>query len=150
MGLALPGVASLQFYLGYPMRAIVGDWTAVLLQLNGVMVEREGTVLRWGMDSISIDAPCSGIKLLWVGLYMVFTLACFYQLKLRKTLVLFGAGLFSIIIGNVLRSSALFYTEAGLVPSYAWMHEGIGLIAFSLVGVSLIYVNALLGRRVQW
>ena len=62
--LSLPVVASLQFYLGYPIRVLCGSLTAPLLQWGGIAVMREGTCLRLGSQIVSIDAPCSGVRML--------------------------------------------------------------------------------------
>ncbi|MDH5327050.1 MAG: exosortase/archaeosortase family protein [Gammaproteobacteria bacterium] len=146
LGLALPAVASLQFYLGYPLRVIVGEISSTLLSMNGLVVVRDGTVLQWGMHNISIDAPCSGIKLLWVSLYMVFTLACFFELNAKRTLLLLSVSLVLVLVGNVLRTTALFYTESGLVPAQDWMHEGIGMAVFVLVALGLLLANKFLNQ----
>ena len=65
--LGLPMAASLQFYLGYPMRVASGAVALVLLRLSGIPVVREGVYLRWGGELVMIDAPCSGIRMLWAG-----------------------------------------------------------------------------------
>jgi hypothetical protein len=68
--LSLPSVASLEFFLGYPLRVLVGEATAFLLQMQGLDVWREGVCLHFGEKLIWIDAPCSGIKMLWFGLFL--------------------------------------------------------------------------------
>ncbi|WP_455212511.1 archaeosortase/exosortase family protein [Kaarinaea lacus] len=134
--LALPVVASLQFYLGYPMRVAVGSMTEILLQFNGLSVVREGTVLNWGAQLISIDAPCSGVKLLWVSLYVSSALACFVRLSNVQTAALFSVLPLIVLCANVFRATALFYLESGILPMQSWMHSGVGLIAtFFAVGI---------------
>src|SRR5262245_40519554 len=83
--LALPVVASLQFYLGFPMRAVVARLAAPMLQINGFVVTAVGASLNWNGDPILIDAPCSGVKTLWTGFYLTFTLACYYKLNAKRT-----------------------------------------------------------------
>ncbi|UUZ51849.1 exosortase/archaeosortase family protein [Massilia sp. B-10] len=64
--LALPLAASLQFYLGYPMRVMaLSTLSAALLRMGGIGVVRDGAMLDWGGQLVSIDAPCSGVKMLW-------------------------------------------------------------------------------------
>src|SRR5688500_5377992 len=46
--LSLPVVDSLNFYLGYPMRVVVGEAVAQLLSLQGLDVYREGVCLHFG------------------------------------------------------------------------------------------------------
>src|SRR5262249_56884850 len=77
--LALPVVASLQFYLGFPMRAVVAKLAAPMLQINGFAVVAEGASLNWNGDPILIDAPCSGVKMLWTGFYLTCALASYYN-----------------------------------------------------------------------
>lgn len=68
--LSLPLIPSLQFYGGYPLRVLVACAAAPILRLGGFAVMRDGTCLNWSGQLIWIDAPCSGIRMLWVGLYL--------------------------------------------------------------------------------
>jgi exosortase/archaeosortase family protein len=136
--LSLPVVPSLQFYLGYPLRMLVAGVAAPILRLGGFAVVQEGTCLNWAGRLIWIDAPCSGVRMLWVGLYLTFTLVCFYELRLLRTVVFLIAALFAIIAGNIFRAVALFYLEAGVFPMSAWAHEYTGLVAFALVAAGIV------------
>lgn len=136
--LSLPLVASLQFYLGYPLRAFVAAIVAPLLRMQGLAVAREGIALQWNGQSVVFDAPCSGVKMLWAGLFLACTLACFFRLRTRRTPALLAFSLVVIVIGNVIRSTALFYVEAGVLdqlPPFA--HNGIGLVAFALTALAI-------------
>jgi len=136
--LSLPLVPSLQFYLGYPLRLLVAGLAAPILRLGGFAVVQEGTCLNWAGQLIWIDAPCSGVRMLWVGLYLTFTLVCFYELRLFKTLVFLLAALVAILAGNVFRAVALFYLESGVFPMPAWAHGYTGLVAFALVATGIV------------
>lgn len=136
--LSLPLVPSLQFYLGYPLRMLVGSLTAPILRMGGFAVVQEGTCLNWAGQLIWIDAPCSGIRMLWVGLYLTFTLVCIYELRPFKTLILLIAALFAIIGGNVFRAVALFYLESGVYPMPGWAHDYTGMVAFALVATGIV------------
>ena len=57
--LSLPLIPTLNFYLGYPLRVIVGEMTSALLRMNGFAASRDGAILLWNGHQISIDAPCS-------------------------------------------------------------------------------------------
>ncbi len=137
--LSLPLMASLQFYAGYPLRWLVGNLAAHLLQLNGLAVTHTGTLLNWSGGSISIDAPCSGIKMMWFGFYLSFTLACFYNLKTLRFFALSIVTLAIIIAANTLRTSALFYIESGIVPMPAWAHDGVGVISFLAAAIAILW-----------
>jgi len=117
---------------------LVAALAAPILRLAGFAVVQEGTCLNWAEQLIWIDAPCSGVRMLWVGLYLTFALVCMYELRLFKTLVLLTAAFFAIIAGNVFRAVALFYFESGVFPMPAWAHDYTGLVAFALVATGIV------------
>lgn len=145
--LSLPVMASVQFYLGYPLRWVVGFVAEKLLQLNGLAVSHSGTVLNWSGGTVSIDAPCSGVKMLWFGFYLCFTLACLYRLSFIR-LVLLGTITSVVIVGaNTLRATALFYTESGLIAMPDWAHNGIGTVMFIAAAILVVYSANQLSTR---
>lgn len=135
--LALPVIASLNFYLGYPLRVVVGTAAQALLQMNGFAVIREGTLLNWNGQSISIDAPCSGVKMLWAGLYMSFTLAAFLRLDGRRTMLLGAVAVGIVLLANVMRTAALFFVEAGIMVVHEGWHAGIGVTVFLFAALAV-------------
>lgn len=138
--LALPVIPSLQFYGGYPLRAFVATATAPFLRLAGFNVVREGTCLNWGGRLIWIDAPCSGVRMLWVGLLLVCVLAAVYDLRPLRTLYGAAAAFVVIILGNVFRAVALFYLEAKVVEMPAWSHDYVGVVAFVAVAAGIVMI----------
>ena len=78
--LSLPIMASMQFFVGFPLRWIAGALAAALLQMAGLVVSHQGTALVWSGGVVAIDAPCSGIKMLWTALYLACVFACGYRL----------------------------------------------------------------------
>jgi len=68
--LSLPLVATLQFYLGYPLRLATTALCVPLLRSGGLHVVAESTTLRWAGETVIVDAPCSGIHMLWTGLFL--------------------------------------------------------------------------------
>lgn len=145
--LSLPTLPTLQFFGGYPLRVVVAELTAPLLRLSGFAVIPEGTCLNWAGQMIWIDAPCSGIKMLWVGLFLTFVTLCLYELPLLKTLLLLPLIGVVIMAANVFRAVALFYLEAGVLSMPAWGHEYAGVIAFVLEAAAIISIVLLLRRR---
>ncbi len=137
--LSLPLMASLQFYLGFPLRATVAAISAPLLQIGGLAVVREGTCLNWNNLVVSVDAPCSGIKMLWTGMYLTFTLAGLFRLNARRTAAAALLAFADILLGNILRAVALFYLEAGIVN----LPERFSGAAHSAVGVMMFLLTAL-------
>ncbi|HJY75875.1 MAG TPA: archaeosortase/exosortase family protein [Burkholderiales bacterium] len=135
--LALPVIASLNFYVGYPLRVTVGALTAALLQMNGFAVVQDAALLVWGGQSISIDAPCSGVNMLWAGLYLAFALAAFHELSAVRTALLALLATCAVLAANVLRAAALFYVEAAVVRLPGDWHAAIGLTVFVLAALVL-------------
>jgi len=138
--LSLPVVPSLQFYLGYPIRVLCGSLTAPLLQLGGIAVVREGTSLRWGSELVSIDAPCSGIGMLFAGLFLAFVLSSLFRLSPLKTMLAAGAAVCAVILGNVWRSAALFYLESNILIMPEWCHEAVGVAIFAGVAIFILWI----------
>jgi len=141
--LALPVVASLQFYLGFPMRAVVARLTAPMLQINGFAVTAVGASLNWNGDPILIDAPCSGVKMLWTGFYLTCALACYFKLDAGRTALACVAALAAIVIGNTFRAAALFYVESGAadLPLPDWTHEGVGVVVFAATAIAIAWMT---------
>jgi exosortase len=137
LAISLPLTASLDFYLGYPLRVVVGEATEMLLQLNGIAVVRDGTLLSWNERSIAIDAPCSGIKMLWTGGYLCFALAAVLRLDTSRTLGLaLGAGVV-VVVANVLRATSLFYVESGLIEAPDSAHDLVGAVMFAFAAIAI-------------
>ncbi len=148
--LGLPMAASLQFYLGYPMRVASGSIALVLLRLSGIPVVREGVYLRWGSELVMIDAPCSGIRMLWAGLLLGCCLAALYRMRARASLLAVAAAAVLALLGNALRTTALFWADTGSLAGVALppaAHEGIGIVAFAAAAVALIAIARCLSTR---
>ena len=145
--LSLPTLPTLQFFGGYPLRVVVAEITAPILRMSGFAVIPEGTCLNWAGKLIWIDAPCSGIKMLWVGLFLTFVVLCLYELPLLKTLLLLPLVGLVIMATNVFRAVALFYIEAGVLNMPSWGHEYAGVIAFVLEAAGIIAIVWRLRRR---
>lgn len=138
--LSLPIIASLQFYLGYPLRILVGNTTAFLLNLNGLDVWREGVCLHFGEKLIWIDAPCSGVKMLWAGFFLTGILVTFYKLRTPQTVIAFAFTFLIILIGNIFRATGLFYLEADIIEMPVFAHDAIGVISFILTCIGILFL----------
>jgi exosortase/archaeosortase family protein len=139
--LSLPLISSIQFFLGYPLRVVAGEAGALLLQMSGFSVIREGTMLNWCGHLISIDAPCSGVKMLWTGLYLALTLSCFYDLKPLKSILVVLFAIIVIMMSNILRATSLFYIEAGVLNLPLWSHTVLGIIIFVLTSAAIVWIT---------
>lgn len=130
--LSLPLVASLQFYGGFPLRVLTAELSRWPLALAH-QVERSGASLVVDGQLIIVDAPCSGVQMVWLGYYT----ACMVALATRRNnrnfllrLPIVGA---LVLVGNVARNTALVAAHASGVALPAWGHEAVGLVVLALV-----------------
>lgn len=144
--LALPLIPSLQFYLGYPMRLVVAWLAAGVLNLAGLGVGTQGACLTWAGNQIWIDAPCSGVRMLWTSGYLLCTVALLYRLSALRTSM---AGILVVplvLAANALRAASLFYIEAGILPAPAWVHGAVGIMVFCVVALAVVLLVAWVRR----
>ena len=147
--LSLPVIASIQFYGGFPVRYVTAATAAQILGLIGYDVQAQGTLMYWLGEVIVVDAPCAGIKMLWAGLYLNFTLAMLHNLSLLTSWVGTSFTLTSVFVANVLRATLLFFTESGIIRAPAVTHQAIGLVSFFWVVVAVLFIHKhLRGRRI--
>jgi exosortase len=135
--LSLPVVASLQFYLGYPLRSLTAWASGVLLGLAGLDVERAGTTLTWLGRTVLVDAPCSGVHMLWVGLALSALLSHLQRASAWRVALNGLGAVLAVVIGNVLRNTVLFVKEAQIVALPNWTHAGIGVLAFLMTASAI-------------
>jgi exosortase/archaeosortase family protein len=131
--LALPLVASLQFYLGYPLRVFTAAFSAWLLQAAGLAAERSGVAMTVNGQLVIVDAPCSGIQMAWLAYFAACATAAFVGLHGKRFLHRLPVVGLLALTGNVIRNSLLVALEArpaGLSP--AW-HEAIGMALLVIV-----------------
>ena len=145
--LALPVVATAQFYLGYPLRALTAACSLPLLRLLGYVVERQGTALHWAGETVLIDAPCSGIQMLWSGLTTGCVLALVWRLDDRASLRLLRRAAGIVALANILRCVALFLLEIRGRTLPEWLHEGVGLALFAAALGGIAWLAARTGSR---
>jgi exosortase/archaeosortase family protein len=145
--LALPLVASLQFYVGWPLRAFTAQFSAWLLQAAGFDAQPAGAAMTVAGQLVIVDAPCSGVQMAWLAYFAACAVAAFTARRdaaFVRRLPLVGL---AVLVGNVLRNTLLVALEArpqGLAP---WAHETLGLVF--LVAVTLLAVRLMSPRRTQ-
>ena len=145
--LALPLAATLQFYLGYPLRVVAGVLTAALLKMNGLAVLREGASLVWDGRVIAIDAPCSGVRMLWTGCYLACALCALLGMGAGRTCAALVGAIGVVVMANALRAASLFYMEAGIVMLPGAAHEAIGMVCFVAAALAILaLVQAIRGK----
>jgi len=148
--LSLPVMASMQFYLGLPLRAASGGVAAGLLSLSGFSVVVDGTCLRFGAQLLAIDAPCSGVRMLWGGTLLAVALAALLRLRLARTLALAAATAGTVVLANGVRAAALFFPESGLLVLPLWTHAAVGLVTFAGAAVLVLRCAFVLAPAEGW
>lgn len=135
--LSLPLVASMQFFLGYPLRIAAAEGTVRLLELASVSVSRVGTQVELAGQVIGVDPACGGIRMLWAALAAAMGLAAIHRLSWRATVI---AGLMAVGLGvpaNTVRAALLVVQETGGWHGILPGHEAVGVMAFLVVLVPL-------------
>ena len=136
--LALPWIASLQFYLGFPLRVITAQLSAWGLRVAGFDASRSGASMVVDGQLVIVDAPCSGVQMAWLAYFTACAAAAALGLRdhvfVRRAL---GVGAI-VLIGNVLRNCVLVALESRPGGLGAAWHEAIGLIALAAVAIAVL------------
>jgi exosortase/archaeosortase family protein len=138
--LSLPISATLQFFLGFPLRLLSSQLSGVFLRLSGFDVEVAGGVIKFGEKLISVDAPCSGVKMLTVTALLVCLISVYKKLTNWQTTLLSLFALVILIFANSVRAIWLFFTESG-IALYDYkdvIHDTSGVIIFILIVSTLL------------
>lgn len=136
--LALPLIASLQYYAGWPLRVLTAQASAWLLQASGIAAERLGTTMLVEGRQVIVDAPCSGVQMAWMAYFAACAAAALTgrrDASFLRRLPLVGA---IVLAGNVLRNSVLVALEARPQGLDAAVHEAIGVGALALVVAAVL------------
>lgn len=135
--LSLPVAASMQFFIGFPLRVAAAEGAVRLLELFSVVVSRTGTQIELGGKIVGVDPACSGVRLLWHTLAAAMALAAIHRLSWRATCI---GGLLAIVLvipANMLRAALLVVQESGHLSGTFFNHTGIGLTCFGCILVPL-------------
>lgn len=145
--LALPLLSSLQFYAGYPLRVVTAEASRWLLA-PAFTVLREGTTLLVDGRLVIVDAPCSGVQMVWLGYFTACVVALWAQRTDRAFLSRLPIVGLLVLGGNVLRNAALVAFEGAGDPLDPWAHSAFGLVVLAGVcgGIALTFIG---GRRVD-
>jgi len=142
--LSLPVVASLQFYVGYPLRWLTAQCSALLLQAAGLIAEPSGASLMLNGQLVIVDAPCSGVQLAWLGYCAACAVALWNGVADGRFLRRLPWVGLTVLLGNVLRNTVLVAKEGGALHLQSWTHDAIGLVA--LAGVCAVIVGLMRGE----
>lgn len=148
--LSLPLVSTLEFYLAFPLRLIVTTLACASLKLCGWAVSGQGTEILIGNHIIAVDAPCSGIKMLWYSMYLAATICSARQSDARSVCSYVFLAFASSLLGNVLRVTSLFFVETGAtavpVKLEPILHQLIGISIFAVVTMVVLYAGRFFDR----
>ena len=130
--LSLPLLASLQFYAGYPLRMVTAEISRWLLVLSHE-VSRSGSSLLVNGHLVIVDAPCSGVQMVWLGYFTACLVALPTALTNRTFLIRLPVVGVLVLTGNIVRNTLLVAAEASGQHLPGWAHEAIGLMVLVLV-----------------
>jgi exosortase/archaeosortase family protein len=139
--LSLPWIASLQFYTGFPLRVVTAEASRWLLT-PFFAVERSGTALRVDGVLVIVDAPCSGVQLLWLGYFSACAAALYTGQASRSFLARLPLVSLIVLAGNIVRNTVLVTLAAGAQPAPGWLHDGVGLVVLAAVCCAIARVMA--------
>ncbi|MES2438129.1 MAG: archaeosortase/exosortase family protein [Verrucomicrobiota bacterium] len=137
LALSLPLAASMQFFLGYPLRLAAAEGAVRLLELGSLVVVRTGTQIELGGQVIGVDPACGGVRMLWHALAAAMGLAAIHRLTWRATLIGGLLAVALVIPANTVRAALLAVQESGEMPQMMLGHGGIGLVSFAIILVPL-------------
>ena len=130
--LSLPLLASLQFYLGYPLRLATAEASRWLLQW-AYTVERAGASLRIDGRLVIVDAPCSGVQMAWFGYFTACVVALVLARGNRAFLQRLPLVSLLVLGGNIVRNTVLVAAEGAGRHLPGWAHEAVGLVVLAAV-----------------
>lgn len=144
--LALPAMMMVELFFGYPLRLAAAALAAGLLAAAGLPVTRTGAMLAWQGAGVWVDAPCSGVHMLWSGVWLGLTVCGWVGMGWGGTLT---AGLLTVVVVilvNSLRVAGLTLVEGGLLPPGPGFHAALGGMLFAAGAVAVVAAIRRLAR----
>lgn len=128
--LSLPVAASLQFFLGYPLRVVSAAGAAAILEGFGHPVSVAGAEIRIDGQVLGVDPACSGVRMLWHAGVAAMALAALHRLGWWQSAVLGVLALGLLLPVNSGRAALLALQEIGPWRGSTLVHAGVGLLCF--------------------
>jgi exosortase/archaeosortase family protein len=144
--LAVPVISSLQFYAGFPLRVFTAQASTVLFNSMGYTAHRAGSAMWVQGQLIVVDAPCSGVQMVWLAYFTACTVAVLCRLNTRRFLLRLPLVGITVLAGNVVRNTVLVMGEVAAHGWPAWAHQAVGLGVLALVCGA---VGVLMGWRAR-
>jgi exosortase/archaeosortase family protein len=143
--LSLPILSSLQFYLGYPLRVVTAEASAIILSTLGSFAERSGSALTVNGRLVIVDAPCAGIHMAWVAYFTASVAGALHRLDPRRFVARLSCVGLIVLALNVGRNVVLVALESRPVGLGDFWHEATGFVAFVVVCILTLWQMG--GRR---
>ena len=137
--LAVPLLASLQFYAGFPLRVVTAEASRWLLMASHT-VERSGASLRVDGRLVIVDAPCSGVQMAWFGYFTACVVTLYLARGNRAFFTRLPAVSVLVLGGNIVRNTILVAAEASGRHLPGWAHEAVGLVVLAGVCGAIAWV----------
>lgn len=144
--LSIPVIASLQFYAGYPLRIATAAAATEMLNLFGFDIARAGTSMSADGKMVLVDAPCSGVRMLWTGSVLCCVLAALRDATWRSTITALLLAVPVVLFVNGVRAALLFLLEIRSTPAPAALHSLVGVATFVLAAGLLLWSDAIQSR----
>lgn len=148
--LSSPVLASLQFFVGFPLRLLITNITAAIMQFSGTAVAVAGTSFEHQNQLILVDSPCSGINMLWAGLYFCFVICWTKQLSALRSVLLLCFSVIGVLFTNVARATIMVYIEILRDRGFNFhdvAHDFVSVASFITLAIALAVFGNMLARE---
>jgi exosortase/archaeosortase family protein len=88
---------------------------------------------------VIVDAPCSGVQMLWLGYFTACVVAVVAARTDRAFLTRLPAVSALVLAGNVLRNAVLVACEAAGRHLPGWAHDAVGLVVLAAVCTAIAW-----------
>ena len=147
--LALPLIASFNFYCSWPLRIGISACSTFILNLLGLTVTREGALLIYQNTEVGVDAPCSGVCMIWFTAYLTCTLFTWHRLSWKKFVKLLPLALLLSFGANITRATLLFFPESNLITLPYWSHQAVGVLLHLAVALLISLLVTRTNQKTQ-
>jgi exosortase/archaeosortase family protein len=138
--LSLPLLASLQFFVGYPLRVVAATLAGGLLRVVGIAAERSGATLQIDGRVVLVDAPCSGVQMAWLAYFTAFATAALAGTPDRRLLRRLPWVGVLVLAANAVRNAVLVGLEARPAGLWPPLHEAIGALVLAGLCTAILAV----------
>ena len=127
------------FSATFPMQLLASKVTAVLLNIIGMPVVRQGNIINLPNQALEVAEACSGMRSLVSLMALAAIYAYISQKKLAAQIILFSSAAPIAVIGNIFRvfttSVVVYITDLNITeePFHSIMGTSVFMVAFILL-----------------